>query len=113
MPDIISASGAALVEVGTTNRTRLKDFQNAITERTGLLLRCHPSNFRVVGFTEEVPARDLALLGRERGIPVMDDLGSGAILDTSLLGTGPTTTLRAAVESACNVITASGDKLLG
>ena len=76
MPDIISASGAALVEVGTTNRTRLKDFQGAISERTGLLLRCHPSNFRVMGFTEDVSAADLAALGQKHGIPVMDDLGS-------------------------------------
>lgn len=113
MPDIIRASGARLVEVGTTNRTRVKDFDRAITEETGLLLRCHPSNFKVVGFTEEVAAADLARLGHERGIPVMDDLGSGAVVDTSLLGAGPTTTLRAAVESGCDVVTASGDKLLG
>jgi L-seryl-tRNA(Ser) seleniumtransferase len=113
MPDIIAASGARMVEVGTTNRTRLSDFERAITVNTGLLLRCHPSNFKVVGFTEEVPAAELARLGRERGIPVMDDLGSGALVDTSLLGTGPTTTLRAAVESGCDVVTASGDKLLG
>jgi len=113
MPDIIRASGATLVEVGTTNRTRLRDYAEAITERTGLLLRCHPSNFKIVGFTEEAPAADLARLGRERGIPVMDDLGSGAILDTSVFGTGPTTTLRAAVESGCDIVTASGDKLLG
>ncbi len=113
MPDIIRASGAALVEVGATNRTRLRDYEEAITERTGLLLRCHPSNFKMVGFTEEVPATDLARLGRERGIPVMDDLGSGAILDTAAMGAGPTTTLRAAVSSGCDIVTASGDKLLG
>jgi len=113
MPDIIRASGATLVEVGTTNRTRLRDFEEALSERTALILRCHPSNFRVVGFTEEVPAADLARLGRERGIPVLDDLGSGALIDTATLGTGPTTTLRQAVESGCDVVTASGDKLLG
>jgi L-seryl-tRNA(Ser) seleniumtransferase len=113
MPDIIRAGGATLVEVGTTNRTRLHDFEEAITERTGMLLRCHPSNFRLVGFTEEVPSADLARLGRAHGIPVLDDLGSGALLDTSALGAGPTTTLRAAVKSDCDVVTASGDKLLG
>jgi L-seryl-tRNA(Ser) seleniumtransferase len=113
LPDIIKASGATLIEVGTTNRTRLKDFSAAISERTGLLLRCHPSNFKVVGFTEEVAASDLAKLGKQHGIPVMDDLGSGAIIDTAQFGTGPTTTLRAAIESGCNVVTASGDKLLG
>jgi L-seryl-tRNA(Ser) seleniumtransferase len=113
MPDIIRASGATLVEVGTTNRTRPGDFEKAITENTGLILRCHPSNFRLVGFTEEVPAAELAALGKRRGIPVMDDLGSGAIIDTSEFGAGPTVTLRQAVESGCDLVTASGDKLLG
>lgn len=113
MPDIIRASGATLVEVGTTNRTRLSDYAGAITERTGLILRCHPSNFKIVGFTEEVPASELAKLGQERGVPVMDDLGSGALIDTARFGAGPTTTLRAAVASGCDIVTASGDKLLG
>lgn len=113
MPDIIRASGAMLIEVGTTNRTRIRDYEAAITERTGLLLRCHPSNFRILGFTEETRAQELVQLGRTQGLPVMDDLGSGAILDLSVFGTGPTTTLREAVASGCDVITASGDKLLG
>jgi L-seryl-tRNA(Ser) seleniumtransferase len=113
LSDIIKASGATLIEVGTTNRTRLKDFSSAISERTGLLLRCHPSNFKVVGFTEEVSASDLAKLGKQHGIPVMDDLGSGAIIDTAQFGTGPTITLRSAIESGCDIVTASGDKLLG
>jgi L-seryl-tRNA(Ser) seleniumtransferase len=113
MPDIIRASGAVLVEVGTTNRTRLSDFEAAISERTGLLLRCHPSNFKIVGFTEETLAADLARLGRDRGVLVMDDLGSGALLDLEAAGAGPTTTLRAAVASGCDIVTASGDKLLG
>ncbi len=113
MPDIIRASGATLVEVGTTNKTRLSDFERAITENTGLLLRCHPSNFKIVGFSEEVPAADLSTLGQRFEIPVMDDLGSGALIDTELLGAGATTTLRAAVESECDIVTASGDKLLG
>ena len=113
MPDIIRSSGATLVEVGTTNKTRLSDFERAITENTGLLLRCHPSNFKIVGFSEEVPAADLAALGKRFEIPVMDDLGSGALIDSQSIGAGATTTLRAAVESGCDVITASGDKLLG
>jgi len=86
MPDIIRASGAVLVEVGATNRTRLRDYRAAITERTGLILRCRPSNFAIIGFTEEAGARELAALGRERNIPVMDDQGSGAILSLDGLG---------------------------
>jgi L-seryl-tRNA(Ser) seleniumtransferase len=113
MPDIIRASGAKMVEIGTTNRTRLVDYESAITESTGLLLRCHPSNFRVVGFTEEVGGSELAALGQRHRVPVMDDLGSGAIVDTALLGAGPTVTLRKAVASGCDLVTASGDKLLG
>ncbi|HXG22989.1 MAG TPA: L-seryl-tRNA(Sec) selenium transferase [Chthonomonadales bacterium] len=113
LPEIIRAGGARLVEVGTTNRTRLQDYREAITEHTGLLLRCHPSNFRIVGFTEETPTTELVRLGREHGIPVMDDLGSGAMIDTGLLGTGPTTTLQMAIASGCDLVTASGDKLLG
>lgn len=112
VPDIIRASGAALVEVGTTNRTRIKDFEEAITDRTALLLRCHPSNFRLIGFTQEVPLADLSALGRARGIPVLDDLGSGALADTSPYA-GATTTLRQSVASGSDVVTASGDKLLG
>ena len=111
MPDIIRASGASLVEVGTTNKTRLSDFERAITDNTGLLLRCHPSNFKIVGFTDEVDPRDLASLGYRMGIPVMDDLGSGAILE--LAESGSNITLGRAVQSGCDIITASGDKLLG
>jgi L-seryl-tRNA(Ser) seleniumtransferase len=113
MPDIIRASGAKLVEVGTTNRTRLSDYEEAITEQTGLILRCHPSNFKIVGFTEEVAASDLARLGEKHGIPVMDDLGSGAILDPESFGVAATATLRQAIASGVQVVTASGDKLLG
>jgi L-seryl-tRNA(Ser) seleniumtransferase len=113
IPDIIGQSGATLVEVGTTNRTRLTDYEEAITERTGLILRCHPSNFKIVGFTEAVAASDLARLGQQHGIPVMDDLGSGAILDPAQFGVTATPTLRQAVRSGVDVVTASGDKLLG
>jgi L-seryl-tRNA(Ser) seleniumtransferase len=114
MPDIIAASGAKLIEVGTTNKTRLSDYAHAIGENTGLILRCHPSNFAVVGFTESVPTSELAQLGRERGVPVMDDQGSGAILDLSPFGvSGWGGTLGDSVRAGCDVITASGDKLLG
>lgn len=114
MPDIIGASGATLVEVGTTNRTRLSDYANAITDRTGLILRCQPSNFAVVGFTEETPTSELVALGQKHGIPVMDDQGSGALLSPALLGVpGKKGTLLDSVTAGCDVVAASGDKLLG
>ena len=113
MPDIIRASGATLVEVGATNRTRLSDYANALTERTSLILRCHPSNFALVGFTEETPTRELVALGREHGIPVMDDQGSGAILSPALLGLPGTGSLPESVAAGSDIVTASGDKLLG
>ncbi len=114
MPDIIRASGATLVEVGTTNRTRLSDYRAAITDRTGLILRCQPSNFAIVGFIEAASTRDLALLGRELGIPVMDDQGSGALLPPERFGLPASKgSLPESVASGCDVVTASGDKLLG
>jgi L-seryl-tRNA(Ser) seleniumtransferase len=113
MPDIIRASGATLVEVGATNRTRLSDYANALTERTGLILRCHPSNFAMVGFTEETPTPDLVALGREHGIPVMDDEGSGALLSPTLLGLPGKGSLPDSVKAGSDIVTASGDKLLG
>ena len=81
MPDVMARSGAILVEVGTTNKTYLTDYSNAVTERTGLILKVHQSNFKIVGFTETVDLKDLVSLGRERNIPVMYDLGSGALID--------------------------------
>ncbi|MCW3095593.1 MAG: L-seryl-tRNA(Sec) selenium transferase [Chthonomonadaceae bacterium] len=113
MPDIIRASGATLVEVGATNRTRLSDYANAITERSGLILRCHPSNFALVGFTEETPTPDLVALGRKHGIPVMDDQGSGALLSAASLGIPGSGSLPDSVEAGSDIVTASGDKLLG
>lgn len=109
MPDIVRASGATLVEVGTTNRTRIADYEAAITERTGLILRCHPSNFRIVGFTEEAPTEALARLGRVHKIPVLDDQGSGALLSVA----GVKSTLLDSVRAGSDLIAASGDKLLG
>ena len=118
MPDIVKASGATLVEVGTTNRTRISDYEAAITERTGLILRCSPSNFALIGFTQSAPTTELAALGKRRNIPVLDDQGSGAMLDADMLGLAdslPTMkgTLRDSVRAGSDLIMASGDKLLG
>jgi L-seryl-tRNA(Ser) seleniumtransferase len=114
MPDIIRASGATLVEVGTTNRTRIADYAAAVTERTGLILRCRPSNYAIVGFTEEAPTAELVNLGRTLDIPVMDDQGSGLLLPTMLPGLPASKeSLAESVAAGCDVITASGDKLLG
>jgi L-seryl-tRNA(Ser) seleniumtransferase len=113
MPDIIRASGATLVEVGATNRTRLSDYANAITERTALILRCHPSNFALVGFTEETPTVDLVALGRKHAVPVMDDQGSGAILSPALRSVPGRGSLPESVAAGSDIVTASGDKLLG
>jgi L-seryl-tRNA(Ser) seleniumtransferase len=108
IPDVLARSGAALVEVGTTNRTRLADYERAITERTAVLLRVHQSNFRIVGFTEQPQARDLARLAERHGLALVDDLGSGALVET-----GDEPTARASVEAGAHVVTFSGDKLLG
>lgn len=113
LPDIVRVSGATLVEVGTTNQTRLSDYAAALSERTRVLLRCHPSNFRIVGYTGSVPTAELVELGHRAGVIVMDDLGSGAIVDTASLGAGPCVTIRQAVAAGADVVTASGDKLLG
>ncbi len=114
MPDIIKACGAKLVEVGTTNRTRIADYRRAITDQTGLILRCHPSNYQVVGFTESAASEDLIRLGQERAIPVMEDQGSGAIIDPVTLGLSQHNgSLPNSVEAGYNLITASGDKLMG
>lgn len=113
MPDVIRASGCRMVEVGTTNKTRLSDYAEAITPDTALLLQVHPSNFRVVGFTEEVPLHELVALGRARGIPVMTDLGSGAFFDVTRAGLSPEPTVPQVVASGADLITFSGDKLLG
>ena len=112
IPDIMSESGAVLREVGTTNRTRLADYERAITERTRLLLRVHPSNFRIVGFTERPSLEELVELGRRTGLPVFEDLGSGCLVDLSAFGiTEPVA--GKSLEAGASVISFSGDKLLG
>jgi L-seryl-tRNA(Ser) seleniumtransferase len=108
IPDVLSRSGAQLVEVGTTNRTRLADYERAVTERTAVLLRVHQSNFRIVGFTELPRVRDLARLAERHGLVLVDDLGSGALVP---LGDEPTA--RATIDDGAHVVTFSGDKLLG
>jgi L-seryl-tRNA(Ser) seleniumtransferase len=113
IPDILAESGATLVEVGTTNRTRLADYESAVTGRTALLLKVHRSNFSITGFTEEASAAELASLGGRLGIPVMEDLGSGAVFDFSSVGIPGTPTVRQALQQGPGVVTVSGDKLLG
>jgi L-seryl-tRNA(Ser) seleniumtransferase len=112
IPDIMQRSGAVLREIGTTNRTRIEDYRDAINERTRLLLRVHPSNFHIAGFTARPDLRELVALGAERGIPVYEDLGSGCVADLRKFGiTEPLVgdSLRAGV----NLVSFSGDKLLG
>ncbi len=112
IPDIMAESGALLREVGTTNRTRLRDYERAITDRTRLLLRVHPSNFRITGFTERPSLRELVELGERFHLPVYEDLGSGCIADLSTSGIAEPVA-RASCEAGASVITFSGDKLLG
>jgi len=113
IPDVMAKSGAILREVGTTNRTRLGDFENAMSDRTGLLLKVHTSNYRIVGFVEEAPLPDLAALGRRRGIPVLVDQGSGKILDLSEHGLRDEPAVASLLDQGADVVTFSGDKLLG
>jgi L-seryl-tRNA(Ser) seleniumtransferase len=111
LPDIMAASGAKLVEVGTTNRTRVSDFASAINDKTALLLRVHTSNYRIMGFTEDVPLEDLVNLGRDRGIPVADDLGSGALAGLPVFADEPS--VQTSLAAGADVVCFSGDKLLG
>lgn len=113
IPDIMSRSGASLVEVGATNRTHLHDYKEAISEETGLLLKVHCSNYRIIGFTSEVSNEKLAALGKEKNIPVMEDLGSGCLVDLSRFGLLKEPTVQETVASGVDVVTFSGDKLLG
>jgi L-seryl-tRNA(Ser) seleniumtransferase len=113
IPDIMRRSGAILREVGTTNRTHLRDYVDAIGPETALLLKVHTSNYRVLGFTADVSAKDLARLGRERGVPVMEDLGSGCFVDLRPYGFPYEPIVPQAVAAGVDLVTFSGDKLLG
>ncbi len=113
LPDILKASGAKLVEVGTTNRTYLSDFEQAITKKTGMLLLSHRSNFRMVGFTSDPSVREVVALGREKGVKTMMDLGSGLIADLSGAGLRHEPTVQEMVATDIDLVSFSGDKLLG
>ncbi len=114
IPDVLEASGARLVEVGTTNRTRIGDYRRAVNEETGLLLKVHTSNYRIVGFAEEASVSELAALGREKKVPIAVDLGSGCLLDLKGLGLRQhEPTVAEVLADGPDVVTFSGDKLLG
>lgn len=113
IPDVMSQSGARLVEVGCTNRTHLRDYQSAITDTTALLLKVHTSNYAIVGFTAETALTELSALGRKAGIPIMLDAGSGCLIDLSPYGVKGEPTVRQYLESGVDLVTFSGDKLLG
>jgi len=113
IPDVMAKSGATLVEVGATNRTHYYDYENALTENTSLLLKVHTSNFRMLGFTKEVSSQELVTLARQHNIAVMEDLGSGCLVDLSPYGLPQERTVQEVVATGIDVVTFSGDKLLG
>jgi L-seryl-tRNA(Ser) seleniumtransferase len=113
IPDVMAKSGAILREVGTTNRTRITDYESAINERTRLLLRVHRSNFAISGFTEQPSIPELVDLSRKRGLPLMEDLGSGALLDLESVGINGEPSVLDSLRGSVDIVTYSGDKLLG
>ena len=113
IPDVMAKSGGILKEVGTTNRTHLRDYENAIDANTALLLKVHRSNYSVIGFTAEVSLRELVELGDSQGVPVMEDLGSGTFIDFSKYGLVKEPTVQESVAAGTDIVTFSGDKLLG
>ncbi|MEG1604020.1 MAG: L-seryl-tRNA(Sec) selenium transferase [Cloacibacillus sp.] len=115
IPDIMALSGTKMVETGTTNRTHLKDYENAITDESAMLLKVHPSNYRITGFASSVPREELSALARSRGLVFMEDLGSGMLIDISKAGLSSENdpTVAQSLKAGCDIVTFSGDKLLG
>jgi L-seryl-tRNA(Ser) seleniumtransferase len=113
IPEVMTKSGAVMVEVGTTNKTHLRDYEKAITKNTGLLFAVHPSNYRIKGFTAEVKLQDLVSLGKKYGVPVAQDLGGGVLVDLRKYDLPYEPVAREGVETGVDVITFSGDKVLG
>jgi L-seryl-tRNA(Ser) seleniumtransferase len=113
IPEIMSLSGAKMVEIGTTNRTHLKDYTQALTEDTALLLKVHPSNFKILGFSSSVPREELAALAREKDCIFMEDLGSGTLIDLAPLCGSQEPSVRSCISQGVDIVTFSGDKLLG
>jgi L-seryl-tRNA(Ser) seleniumtransferase len=113
IPDVIAKSGARIREVGATNRTRLSDYENAINEHTRVILRAHPSNYRIVGFTEKPSLESLAALAKKHNLPLFEDLGSGCLIDLSQFGIHDEPTIAQSLRAGCSVLAFSADKLLG
>lgn len=113
LPEVMVAAGVKLVEVGTTNKTHLADYERAVTENTAAILRVHPSNYKIVGFSAEVPLAELVRLGHERGLTVIDDVGAGALIDFSRFGFQREPTLPESVAAGADVVTSSADKMIG
>jgi L-seryl-tRNA(Ser) seleniumtransferase len=113
VPDVMKQSGAKLVEVGTTNRVHLRDYEEALSEPTGLVMRAHRSNFKIIGFTEEPDLKDIVDVAHKAGVVVVDDLGSGSFLDTAKYGLAHEPTVQESLNAGVDVVCFSGDKLLG